>query len=156
MYKYGGGTGNPPGSPTSTTKPATPTGSGSATGLPAGWDYKGCWVDNANGRILNVQKPDSQTLTIESCVAACVASGSTVAGMEFGVQCFCGNAVTNGGVLANADTECSVACAGNNKEKCGAGNRLSIYARGQLDVRGPAGPQTTGLPGSWTYKGCIT
>lgn len=152
MYKYGDGGDTTP----TTTEPPTPTGDDSATGLPTGWSYKGCYVDNANGRILNVQKPDSQTLTIESCVAACVASGYKVAGMEFSTQCFCGNSITNGGVLANADTDCSTACAGNNKEQCGGPNRQSIYARGDLDVRQPAGAQKANLPGSWTYKGCIT
>ena len=155
MYKYGGGTGTAPSSSTTTTNP-TATGSGSASSLPTGWTYRGCYVDNANGRILNVQKPDSQTLTIESCVAACVASGYTVAGMEYSTQCFCGNAITNGGVLANADTDCSISCAGDSKEKCGGANRMSLYARGTLIEQRAPGPQTSGLPGSWTYKGCIT
>ena len=156
MYKYGGGTGTTPTSTTSTTNTPTSTGTGSATGLPSGWDYKGCYVDNANGRILNTQKPDSQTLTIESCVAACVASGYKVAGMEYSTQCFCGNSITNGGVLANAETDCNTACSGNNKEQCGGGNRMSIYARGTLATSPPPAAQKSGLPGSWTYKGCIT
>ena len=155
LYKYGAGTGTTPTS-TSTTNTPTSTGAGSATGLPTGWAYKGCYVDNANGRILNTQKPDSQTLTIESCVAACVASGYKVAGMEYSTQCFCGNSITNGGVLANADTDCNTACSGNNKEECGGGNRMSIYARGTLAVSSPPAAQKSGLPGSWTYKGCIT
>ncbi|CAF9930825.1 MAG: hypothetical protein HETSPECPRED_007720 [Heterodermia speciosa] len=155
MYKYGGGTGTTPTSSSSTNTP-TSTGTGSATSLPSGWAYKGCYVDNANGRILNTQKPDSQTLTIESCVAACVASGYKVAGMEYSTQCFCGNSITNGGVLANAETDCNTACAGNNKEQCGGGNRMSIYARGDLAVSAPPAAQKAGLPGSWTYKGCIT
>lgn len=77
------------------------------SGLPAPWKYAACYVyvrsylvcltqnprlrqshrDNAFGRIFATQLPDNQTLTVESCVAACNAQGNTLAGMEFGVQC---------------------------------------------------------------------
>ena len=33
---------------------------------------------------------------------------------------------------------------------------MSIYSSGTLKVIQPPAAQTTGLPGSWTYKGCIT
>lgn len=69
-----------------TTKTAVPTSTTSlvtsATSLPAGWAYKGCWLDQQYGRILSAQSPDSATLTVESCVAACVALGYSIAGME--------------------------------------------------------------------------
>lgn len=39
--------------------------------------------DNAHGRILQTQLPDSQTLTVESCIQACAAQNFTVAGIEF-------------------------------------------------------------------------
>ncbi|KAI4200824.1 MAG: hypothetical protein LQ346_002305 [Caloplaca aetnensis] len=47
-------------------------------------------------------------------------------------------------------------CAGNAAQKCGAGNRMSVYSNGPLVVRQLPGPQKTGLPGSWQYQGCIT
>ena len=141
-------------STTSTT--TTPKFTSAATGLPTGWSYQGCWVDNANGRILINQQPDSATLTDESCVSTCIGLGYSVAGMEYSTQCFCGNTIIQGGTLANADTECNMACSGNAAEMCGAGNRMSIYSKGPLTVLQPAAVQTTGLPGSWTYQGCIT
>lgn len=84
--------------------------------------------------------------------------------MEYGTECFCGNEIINGGKLAAADTECSMNCAGNAQQKCGAGNRMSIYYTngGPLPFASstPTPPatkaQTTGLPGSWTYQGCLT
>ncbi|KAI9833274.1 MAG: hypothetical protein M1826_000187 [Phylliscum demangeonii] len=144
-----GGTTTAAGSPTT-------TGAGSATGLPTGWAYAGCYVDGAHGRILSYNQPDSQTLTVESCVQACVGLGYTVAGMEFSTQCFCGNAVINGGTLAPADTDCSMTCSGNGAEKCGAGNRMSIYSHGALQVLPAPAPQKGGLPGAWQYQGCLT
>ncbi|KAL8965658.1 MAG: hypothetical protein Q9197_006397 [Variospora fuerteventurae] len=123
---------------------------------PEGWSYQGCYIDNLTGRILANRQPNSDTNTVESCIAACIQLGYKVAGMEFGFECYCDNAINNGGALASADTECSVACPGNTAQKCGAGNRLSIYSNGPLVEQGPVAAQKTGLPGSWQYQGCIT
>lgn len=68
-------------SPTSTSSSAGA--SSTATGLPSGWSYKGCYVDNANGRILLNGQPGSATQTIEKCVTACQAAGYSVAGLEY-------------------------------------------------------------------------
>ena len=73
--------------------------------------------------------------------------------MEYASQCFCANYVANGGVLT-ADTDCSMACGGNSAEKCGAGNRLSVYSNGPVKVYSPPAPQKDNLPGSWQYQGC--
>lgn len=131
--------------------------------IPAGWAYQGCFVDNVNGRILANTQPASQTNTHESCIAACIRAGFKGAGMEYGTECYCGNSIVNGGKLAAADTECSMNCAGNAQQKCGAGNRMSIFSTGgPLPIADPPPPapvskaQTTGLPGSWTYQGCLT
>ena len=150
VYKFNGTTVS---SSTTTSIRSDPTGTSSV--LPTGWTYQGCWVDGANGRILNTQQPDSQTNTIESCVQNCTAAGYTIAGMEYSVQCFCDNFIENGGVLAAADTDCNTACSGDSSEICGGGNRLSIYSTGTPSVKPIPGPQKTGLPGSWAYKGCL-
>lgn len=44
--------------------------------------------DNAHGRILQTQLPDSQTMTVETCVQACAAQNFTVAGLEFASKFF--------------------------------------------------------------------
>jgi hypothetical protein len=75
--------------------------------------------------------------------------------MEYGTQCFCDNVMKNGPVIA-PETDCSIACPGNSAEKCGAGNRLSVYYKGNLTIYNIPVAQTTGLPGSWQYSGCIT
>ncbi|MCJ1475830.1 hypothetical protein MMC13_004494 [Lambiella insularis] len=140
--------------PTVTTTAASPSGTGSAATLPSGWSYQGCYVDGVNGRIIANQEPDSQTNTIESCISQCVAAGYSVSGTEYGVQCFCGNNLINGGVLASADSQCNVACAGNAKEECGGGSRMSIYSHGPVQALQPPAPQKSF--GSWQYQGCIT
>lgn len=139
---------------TSSTASPTSTSPSTTSGLPSGWQYKGCYIDNANGRVLPFQLPDNSSLTVESCVQSCYQLGYSVAGAEYSTQCFCGNAIYAGGVLASSDTDCNMPCGGNAKEMCGAGNRLSTYSNATLKTYQPAVVQTSGLPGSWTYDGC--
>jgi hypothetical protein len=142
-------------STTGTTKTST-TASFSATSTVSGWVYQGCWVDGLNGRDLNFQQPDSQTNTVESCIAACKALGYTIAGMEWSQQCFCDNFLYNGAALAANQADCNMPCSGNAAEICGAGNRLSLYSSGGAPkVYQPPAIQTTGLPANWVYKGCL-
>ncbi|KAI1841627.1 hypothetical protein JX266_012180 [Neoarthrinium moseri] len=148
------GSGSNPTSTISTTAVPSPTGSGSPAAIPAPWSYKGCYSEGTSGRAFLNQQPDSQTLTIESCVNACIGLGYGVAGMEYAQQCFCDNFLRNGAALVG-DSDCSMACTGDASQKCGAGNRLSVYSNDTLVIYQPPKPQTTDLPGSWEYVGCI-
>ncbi|RPD57308.1 copper radical oxidase [Lentinus tigrinus ALCF2SS1-7] len=122
---------------------------------PAPWTYSACYVDNAFGRVMATELDDNQGLTVESCIAACSARGNTLAGMEFGVQCFCANALTNGAVKGDEGT-CNMACGGNAGEACGGPNRLSVYtSTGSVTVFPVPTPLKTGLPGQWAYQGCL-
>jgi WSC domain len=147
----GGGGGGTSTGPTST---PTVSGNDGAT-LPAGWKYDGCWVDNLDGRIMRYQQPDNAELTVESCINTCIGLGYTVAGMEYGVQCFCDTMISNGGALAANQGDCSVPCPGNANEMCGAGNRLNVFNTGTLTTVGIPVEQTGGIS-SWTYRGCRT
>jgi len=140
---------------TATTPITVTTASASATGFPTGWSYQGCYVDGANGRILNHQQADNQELTQQSCVKACASAGYTIAGMEYSVQCFCDNAIYNGGVLAAVQSDCNDPCSGDSSEICGGGNRLTLYSKGKPQIYAPPAAQTSGLPMNWQYKGCL-
>jgi hypothetical protein len=100
------------------------------------------------------QEPDSNTNTIEQCVNTCNGLGYAVAGMQYSTQCFCDDFVRNGAALT-ADTDCNMNCAGNANEKCGAGDRMSIYSDAPLQVFQPPATQTTNLNGSWEYQYCL-
>jgi hypothetical protein len=156
--------------PSTTTKPATttagtatgttskaPTGTsaGTATNLPAGWTYKGCWIDNAQGRIMAGPVAETGTMTIETCVALCDAQGMPVAGLQYAGQCFCDSVLHNGAALAATDGTCAMICSGSTTEICGGPNLNSVYANGALTVIEPAASQKTGLPGSWVFVGCL-
>ncbi|KAI0120698.1 copper radical oxidase [Xylariales sp. AK1849] len=148
------GSGSNPTSTISVSATPSPTGSGTASALPGTWTYKGCYIEGTSGRAFLNQQPDSQTLTIETCVDTCVGLGYGVAGMEYASQCFCDNFLRNGAGLV-ADSECSMACSGDASEDCGAGNHLSVYSNATLVVYQPPTPQTTDLPEDWEYVGCI-
>lgn len=138
-------------------KPSTTstTTSSAPTSTSTGWKYDGCYVDNSNARIIQYAQPDNQQLTVESCISTCAGQQYTVAGVEWGVQCFCGYAIINAGALAPNQGDCSMACGGNSAEICGASSRMSVYHTGQLTVLGLPVVQSGGL-GGWTYQGCRT
>ncbi|GJJ13871.1 hypothetical protein Clacol_008128 [Clathrus columnatus] len=139
----GGGGGAPAGPPPPPVK----------TGLPPDWTYFGCFVDNAFGRVLVDEIPDNANLTVEECVSTCAAANFTIAGLEFAVQCFCGNEIISGGVEATDPDDCNMLCGGNSSEACGAGNRLSVYSSNtNLTLLPVPVPQNTSLPGNWQYQ----
>jgi hypothetical protein len=102
------------------------------------------------------QQPDDSQTTIESCVAKCVALGFDVAGVEYGDQCFCDNYLRNDAALATSDSQCAMSCPGNTAEKCGDGNRMSVYHTGTLVVYHTPVVKKTGIPGNWVYEGCLS
>ncbi|PVH89971.1 hypothetical protein DL98DRAFT_508192 [Cadophora sp. DSE1049] len=118
---------------TSTTKPVSST-SASSTAVPTlrivpsagGYNYLGCYTEGDGVRALGAASFPSDTNTVESCVASCV--GFKYAGMEYGRECWCADEFGVGSVLVpNAD--CSMTCAGDQYEYCGAGNRLQVYQK---------------------------
>ncbi|KAK4034106.1 glyoxal oxidase N-terminus-domain-containing protein [Parachaetomium inaequale] len=143
--------GTPPPSSTTPTGPTSSSPPPVVTGVPEGWTSQGCWVDGKQGRILPHQVPDSQTNSQASCASACATAGYTISGTEYSVQCFCGNAIYNGGAKT-ADAECSNSCPGAPTQKCGAGDRMNIVSRGTPEMYAPPAP----LPnvGDWKYQGC--
>lgn len=156
MYSYNGTTAVGSATGPSSAPTGTATGSSTPTGLPEGWTYKGCWIDEAYGRILINSEPDSSTLTVQSCIKTCVGLGFSIAGMEYYTQCYCGDAIINQGAEATSDSDCNTACGGNSAEICGGGDRMSIYSnQTTLDVTPVPVVQKTGLPGSWQYLGCL-
>lgn len=122
---------------TSTTAPPSAT-----TSAALDWTYLGCYTDAAHTRtLLNVQAANN-ALTVEICIAACANGGYTLAGVEFGSQCWCDTTLHNGGgPAADGNTGCNMACQGNSAEICGGSNRLSVYT-----------PATLG----WESLGCYT
>ncbi|KAN0133563.1 WSC domain containing protein [Lactarius tabidus] len=90
------------------------------------WYNIGCFSDSADRqRALPYSANDGST-TVESCVSTCQGLGYSLAGVEFGMQCFCGSKLENSS-QPSADG-CNMACEGNPSEICGGSNRLVVYS----------------------------
>ncbi|KAI9774328.1 MAG: hypothetical protein M1840_004222 [Geoglossum simile] len=109
---------------TSTSASATPSGP-SIVQNANGYAFQGCYTEATNGRALTGKAVAADTMTIESCATTCV--GFSWFGVEYGRECYCGDSLSAGSVLASNQADCSFLCSGNNLEYCGAGNRLQMY-----------------------------
>jgi hypothetical protein len=90
-----------------------------------GYTDEGCYTEATSERALSAYTYINNGMTVELCAAACV--GYTYFGVEYGVQCYCGNSLNAGSVPA-PPSDCSFPCPGNETEFCGAGNRLNVYS----------------------------
>ncbi|KAH7094455.1 hypothetical protein FB567DRAFT_4112 [Paraphoma chrysanthemicola] len=104
-------------------------------------------------------------MTNTKCKDACRAAGYTLAGTEYSGECYCDNQLRNsGGPAPDGETQCNMACNGDQTEICGGPNRLSLftyYTGGQATLTltssgaaTPTPPSATGLPKDFAYKGC--
>ncbi|KAI1848042.1 hypothetical protein JX266_006155 [Neoarthrinium moseri] len=96
--------------------------------------YLGCHSEGEGERLLPDRSAPSDTQTPQKCAAAC--AGFRYAGLEYGRECWCGNALHGGGFVGEA--ECSFVCAGDAGAQCGAGNRLTLYETVQPPANGTA------------------
>lgn len=92
------------------------------------YTYYGCQTEGVGVRALASNSTATDVMTLEYCASYCSGGASPYKyfGTEYGRECYCGNAlaITSN---ATANTDCSMVCAGNIYEYCGAGNRLSTY-----------------------------
>lgn len=132
---------------TSTTSSSTSsTTSSSATPSVSGYAYQGCYTDSVSARVLTGRSTSSSTMTYKSCSTYC--TGFLYWGVEYGSQCYCGQAFTNPTSPAPA-SDCSTKCSGDNTQVCGAGNRMNLFKSTQQV------PSNATIPG-YTYAGCYT
>ncbi|KAF1924541.1 heme peroxidase, partial [Didymella exigua CBS 183.55] len=99
---------------------STPTPSTPAIQL----DYQGCFTEPSNARALAPAELKNDDMTIESCAAFC--NPYQFFGLEYGRECYCGNAQNAKSVAASA-SDCKMPCKGDSTQTCGGGQRLSLY-----------------------------
>ena len=66
-------------------------------------------------------------MTIEMCLAACRSKGFAYSGLQWQIECYCGNEPTNGFEWAWPD-KCNDRCAGNPIQICGGSSAMSVYS----------------------------
>ncbi|KAH9173154.1 WSC domain-containing protein [Lactarius sanguifluus] len=130
------------------------------------WNGLGCYNDSVNARALQVRVDAGQT-TVKSCVAACQAQGFSLAGVEFGRECWCGSQLQHGSkFFSNSDgiqdgrlrqtpnaPFCNMACQGNSSEICGGPALLNLY---NFTGTYPIGASVVTTAGGWTSEGCYS
>lgn len=90
-----------------------------------GYNFYGCVVDNPK---MLQYKSTATDMTVEKCMGLAQASGYTYAGLEYGSECWMGSKLLSALTNATAASQCSMTCAGNAAQLCGASNRLSLYS----------------------------
>lgn len=109
-----------------------PTGSSVSSSTPAaisGYSYAGCYADQESSRALSgVAFADvgKGAVSSSACVEYCEEKGYSVAGTEYGGQCFCGQNLPSQTVDAS---KCAMACEGDANEICGGSLALSVYSK---------------------------
>ncbi|PPQ98361.1 hypothetical protein CVT26_013617 [Gymnopilus dilepis] len=110
--------------------------------------FDGCFTDVVDGNPRTLSEPFNNIdggVTVESCTATCAANGFTIAGLEFGQECWCGNEFSLPAAnITAAPGDCSRACEADPTELCGAAFRLSVYIDSTATDTGDDGTGTAG------------
>ncbi|KAK4172123.1 WSC domain-containing protein [Triangularia setosa] len=117
-----------------------------------GFEYQGCYTDNVPQRVLGGKIVVDGSMTLEKCASSCKEGGYALFGVQYSSECFCGTSLDAASVQV-PDTECGMACSGNQLQKCGNGNRLSLFADSTIEQT-----EATNLAsiGEFTYRSCWT
>ncbi|KAH8985361.1 WSC domain-containing protein [Lactarius akahatsu] len=132
------------------------------------WNGLGCYTDSVSARALQVRVEAGNT-TVESCVAACQAQGFSLAGVEFGRECWCGSQLQHGskfftdfngidgrggGHRQDPDAPyCNMGCQGDPTELCGGPALLNLY---NFTGTYPTGASVVAAANGWTSQGCYS
>jgi WSC domain len=92
---------------------------------PAKYTSIGCWKDSVSSRSLDGAYYRGNDVTPSQCASWCYSQQFRVAGVEFGIECFCGEELLNPDYAPPGD--CNEACAGDSTKTCGQENRLNVY-----------------------------
>lgn len=91
--------------------------------------YIGC-VDDKDQKSLEEKADTSDTMTVQKCVDTCEKQNYDYAGLEYGVECWCGNKVPAAALpKPNMVGDCDMPCPGDLKQKCGRAGKLSLYKK---------------------------
>jgi len=115
-----------------TTSSASPASSPSPSPAPAinGFASNGC-IQEVVGRALNSDRHDDPNMTIEICTSYCAGKGYSLAGVEYGTECYCSSQLSGGASTSLVSGQCYMTCPGNSSEMCGGPNAIQLYQLSQ-------------------------
>ncbi|KAL0943523.1 LysM domain-containing protein [Colletotrichum truncatum] len=89
----------------------------------------GCFTEIPSRALSSAGLTGQAAMTVEFCSVYCmIEKGRSFFGVQFGGECWCGDALGVGSLKA-ADGECNMPCTGNKAQKCGGDGRLNLYGR---------------------------
>ncbi|KAK4153506.1 WSC domain-containing protein [Chaetomidium leptoderma] len=90
--------------------------------------YYGCYTEIPARALTGSSVIDYTTMTLADCETHCTDLEFDIWGLEYGGECYCGNALAQGSFPAFA-TDCTMPCPGDETlaTVCGGPNRLSLY-----------------------------
>lgn len=131
------------------------------------YNYAGCYAENG-AKTFNAKTTADNAMTVDACRSFC--APSTYFGVQYGSECYCGQTLASTS-KKTADSECSMSCSGNNRQYCGAGNRMQVYVLNGTSTRTSSGtasasasqiPTSSGqgagptAPAGWKSLGCYS
>ncbi|TRY84671.1 hypothetical protein DNTS_003189, partial [Danionella cerebrum] len=87
----------------------------------------GCFKDSGDPTPLSGDYQTSNKLTIQNCISFCRNQRYTLAGMESGYACFCGNDLDYHRHGDAPSTECNHVCFGDHTQPCGGDGRVIVF-----------------------------
>lgn len=95
----------------------------------SGWAWMGCTVDNQGGsRVIDGDNTKADDLTVESCLEFCGDGGFSIAGLENGEECWCGDSVSDENMPKVIPMgNCLTACTGDESQNCGGYGYIGLY-----------------------------
>ena len=93
-----------------------------------GWTYMGCANEATDVRALSEASYTSDNMTNGACLSFCAGKNTSMAGTEYGRECYCGSALASGSSL-NDETCGRMLCGGSDMEYCGGRYCLSVYQK---------------------------
>lgn len=122
------------------------------TTLPTGWTSTGCYKEGITGRALDGWAYTSPALNTATCISYCRAKGFSMAGLEYGTECYCDDAFRNG--AGATSSSCNMPCSGGPSENCGGESAFNLEI--SSDRSGPGALQVYSTPTASTISNAYT
>ncbi|KGB76716.1 hypothetical protein I307_04357 [Cryptococcus deuterogattii 99/473] len=118
--------------------------------LPSGWSAAStiCIREDTTGRALPSLTYTSDDMTIETCVNFCDNARWQYAGVSYGRECYCADALFNSASLDKPSSACTMPCAANNSTICGGGNAVQLHIN-------PSLAQDLTIVDNYYHQGCV-
>ena len=113
----------------------------------------GFCVADGTKRVLPYEQAQSTSNTPEMCIKACSEGKYKFAGVQYGIQCFCGNPAPLLARHKRADTECDMKCPGDSNYMCGGRWKMNVY---ELSKNCPVPKTVTAAPAVPAAQGSKT